>query len=399
MDTKIDTKLPLKHKKLVGKTFRWVVPKIDLLKTQNKQKFKEEILTRLNFSKTAKKQIEYYAISVETHQDESFHLDMLIIFKKMVSMSLTELDILCDKHGNLTKYRTLNLAILNYNYKEDVPLTNIQSLNEVLNRQEIKTDPYYFFQKQMLKDPFNFNLDSFCAKNDYYRFVTGYLPLATKLKRHQDAYCNSILELKSGIAKITPQLIKQELTNQQYALYHSWDGYQIIVDHLNQIPEFHYTRYLKTKNLLITGPSNIGKTSLIQAAYLPNGQHSLETYCAIYPMGMEGWFPKYKSCVYDVIFWNEMKLTSYRYDTILKLLEGSYVMLPDKGTCHKKMDNPLVIMTSNLTMDQHIKIKFGYNNHYYNTAKMALDCRVTNVIVPEGYSLFLLQKLLIPTDK
>ena len=98
------------------------------------------------------------------------------------------------------------------------------------------------------------------------------------------------------------------------------------------------------------------------------------------------------------IYWNQAKLTSYSYDIILQLLDGSPVMLPAKGGGHKKVDNPLVFMTSNMTLDQMIHQKFKYNLSYKQMAKKNLRVRIQNVIIPNGYNLFLLQKLIISSE-
>ena len=115
-------------------------------------------------------------------------------------------------------------------------------------------------------------------------------------------------------------------------------------------------------------------------------------------MGMKDLFPDYKSDTYACIYWNQTKLTSYSYDIILQLLDGSPVMLPAKGGGHKKIDNPLVLMTSNMTLNQMIVEKFKYSLSYQEMAKKNLGVRIQNVIIPQGYNLFLLQKLLVPRD-
>ena len=61
---------------------------------------------------------------------------------------------------------------------------------------------------------------------------------------------------------------------------------------------------------------------------------------------MAHWFPRYYSQAYHCLFWNQAKLTPYGYDAILKLLDGSPVGLPAKGCQYRKIDNPLVMMTS-----------------------------------------------------
>ena len=113
---------------------------------------------------------------------------------------------------------------------------------------------------------------------------------------------------------------------------------------------------------------------------------------------MSQWFPAYVSGVYHMIYWNEAKLTSYDYDTILKLLDGSPMDLSSKGSVSRKVDNPLIIMASNLTLDQMIVQKFKHSKSFIAKAQSNLSVRVKNVTVPPGYNLFLIQKLLIKID-
>lgn len=112
-------------------------------------------------------------------------------------------------------------------------------------------------------------------------------------------------------------------------------------------------------------------------------------------MGMKHWFPPYLSGVYGLIYWNQTKLTSYSYDTILKLLDGSPIDLSTKGGLARKIDNPLVLMTSNMTLEQLICQKFSYSSQYRAMARKNLAVRIENVVVPKGRDLFLLQRLLV----
>ena len=211
----------------------------------------------------------------------------------------------------------------------------------------------------------------------------------------QLAAANLQLKNRSGFRFIDFDLINQQLNDSQKKLFYSWDGYQIIVNYLNQIVTLGYKRPLKTMNLLITGGKSIGKTSLFQSD-LNETHNCVERYTSVYPMGTRDWWPKYRSEVYKLIYWNQAKLTSYQYDTILKVLEGSKVDLPYKGGSTLKYDNPLIIMTSNMTLQQMIQHKFHYSKRYQDLARDNLSVRIQNVIVPKGYDLFILQKLLIP---
>ena len=258
---------------------------------------------------------------------------------------------------------------------------------------------YQLLREQMIKDPFNFEVFKYCIDNnlDKQIYKASYTKATHLLSKIQQAYCNKLLFQKPGFKLIDRALIECKLTPSELQTFDSWTGYQTIIDHLNQIPHYRFRRPSKTMNLLITGPKSIGKSALIWQQYQTDpSMNPINAHCSVYPMGMKDWFPHYKSQIYDVVYWNEAKLTSYAYDTILQLLDGSPVMLPTKGGGHKKIDNPLVIMTSNMTLSQMIKQKFHYNKAYQQMSKQNLSVRITNVVVPEGYNLFLLQKLLVP---
>lgn len=376
--------------KIRGTNFRWVVPQLDPKIWSKKQQFKHQILDTLLSSKTAKKGIKSYSIAIESHSDGNPHLDMLLIFEKQIALELTQLDFFCQKHGNLTRYRTLNQAIINYGSKEDTPLSNLQNIQYILNQQDIKKDPYRFLQEQMLKNPSKFNLAKFCAENNYFKDLKNFGTLASKLKVHQEALCSLELEKKEGIMEITPELISQELTNLEQNEFYSWEGYQIIVDYINQIGKYRSTRPFKSKQLLLVGDPNIGKTSLI---------NTLQKFISVYPMGISNWFPRYSSNACQLIAWNEFRLTLMPYTQLLQFLEGSMMDLQYKGGSVLKRDNPLIIMTSNLRLSEHLYQKFRSESTLLIAGSKNLSARIQEICVPFGKTLFLLQKLIIPKIK
>lgn len=341
----------------------------------------------------------YYRIALEHHVNGTPHLDILLSYDKSIQRQVTDFDYLL-KHGNVTTYRQLNSAIIDYGKKEDKQnLSNFpDDTTQVLNFQDLKKDPYLYLQQQMLKDPLHFNVEQYVRTHNLDPHIKGWASIKNKLKDMQLAAANLSLRQKPGFKFISTSLINQLLNPAEKKLFYSWSGYQTIVDYLNQIISLGNKRPMKTLNLLITGPASIGKTSLFHNPNHSSDQTCVQDFCAVYPMGMSTWFPQYRSHVYKLILWNEAKLTSYSYDTILKLLEGSYLDLPTKGSVAPKRDNPLVIMTSNLTLDQMIQQKFGYNKDYIQMARKNLAVRIQNVIVPKTkkYNLFLLQKLLVP---
>ena len=357
-----------------------------------------------------------WSIAWEVHPSSGRpHLDILLVFEKNVRPGLTSFDYLIKDlkilqkpksdtfvpgHVWVTPYspKKLNQAILDYGFKQDpTPITNItlESKAQLVRTSTLKADSYRYLQLQMLKDPLHFNLQQYCRKHDVFKQITNWSSIKTKLKDSQLAAANLLLKQKPGFKLITPGFIKSILNSSELELYLSWKGYQTIVDYLNQIILQKGNRQQKSRNLLITGAPNTGKSALVwQRNPLP-GRAAISNFCSVYPIGMSQWFPKYQSDVYHCIYWNQAKLTSYSYDTILKLLDGSPLDLPNKGSVSRKVDNPLIIMTSNLTLEQMIQQKFPNNPGYRQMARKNLVVRVENVIVPPGIDLFLLQKLLI----
>ena len=343
--------------------------------------------------------LQYYSIAVQRHLNNVPHLDILLLYEKSVKNSLNRFDKYI-KHGDLTTYRKINECILNYNYKYDkFPLTNLpQDNKKIINLHELKRDPYLFLYTKMKQDPLHFNLEQYVESSQLSEHISGWSGIKTKLKDMQQAAANLILRNKPGFQLITRELIESQLSSDQLKLYDSWGGYQTIVNYLNQIPCYGYKRPIKTKNLLITGPPNCGKTTLFSNRYPQEGQTPIANFVSIYPMATKDWWPRYKSETYKLIFWNEAKLTSYSYDILLRVLEGTQVDLPYKGGSTLKYDNPLVVMTSNLTLQQMISQKFNYNSRYQQMANANLNVRVQNVILPQGYDLFLIQKLFLPLN-
>ena len=370
-----------------------------LLKQQNKRKIKPI----------------YWSIAWEIHPASGLpHLDILIVFERNIQVALDGFDYLIKDlkiqqlavgdqvgigHVWVTPYssRRLNKAILEYGFKQDPePITNLtlQHQQQFIKVNKLKEDPYAYLYDKMKEDPLHFNLQQYVQNHQLSKFISGWSSIKTKLKDMQLAAANLQLKNKPGFKYINRQLIQSQLSPQQLHTFDSWSGYQTIVNYLNQMLLQKGNRQQKTPNLLITGAPNTGKSALVWQRNPLAERAAISNFCSIYPIGMSQWFPKYQSDVYHCIYWNQAKLTSYSYDTILKLLDGSPLDLPNKGSVSRKIDNPLIIMTSNMTLDQMIQQKFSKQPGYINMARANLAVRVQNVIIPVGYNLFLLQKLL-----
>lgn len=389
---------PDSHLKSRSANWRLVIPNLQEYKDANREQLlqlKYQTLELL-LQHQQKYRLRYYHIALQHHVNNIPHLDILLIYEKSVQHKLNHFDYLI-KHGKITTYRKLNRAILDYGKKEDQEALSTlpEDSSKVISIEQLKSNSYAYLEREMLKDPLHFNLEQYVYQNNLAQHISAWSSIKTKLKDMQQAAAHLRLQQKSGFKLITRSLIEESLNPKELKLFDSWKGYQTIVDYLNHIPTWSYKRPLKTKNLLITGEPNIGKTSFIESD-LNKSFNCIENYCSLYPMSSKTWWPNYKSEVYQVISWNETKLTAYSYDVILKVLEGAKVDLPQKGSSTLKYDNPLVIMTSNMTLEQMIKVKFGYSLDLVRLAHKNLGARIENVIVPKGLTLFLIQKLLLP---
>ena len=348
--------------------------------------------------------LRYYHIALEHHANGVPHLDILLIYDRSIQRQLVDYDYLLT-HGNITTYRKLNQAIIDYGKKQDAQaLSNLpedqllpdgSSVSSIIRFYDFKSDPYLYLYHQMKKDPIHFSLEQYVQKNELSPYIKGWSSIKSKLRDMQVAAANLEIKAKPGFKLITRSLVQSLLTPSELKLYDSWSGYQTIVNYLNVMTLQKGNRDPKTLNLLITGAPNCGKSALVWHPKPHSHFNPISKYCSVYPIGMSHWFPKYQSDVYHCIYWNEAKFTAYSYDTILKLLDGSPLDLPNKGGTSRKVDNPLIIMTSNMTLQQMIQQKFGYNRSYVDMARKNLAVRVQNVVVPKNYDLFLLQKLLV----
>lgn len=390
----------MKRTVLQGKVFRWVVPDLDDFITlhhslclleyhlpRDKEQLKDKVLSRLLASKTAHKGLQYYKLAIETHPSTGkYHLDLLLTFKSQIRVKTTQLDFLLMKHGDLTRYRNLSKGIIDYADKEDEPLTNILSTIDVLLHRQLREDPFLLLKKEMVREPLTFNLGEYVAKNHLMQHIRNWSSVKNKLHDAQEYYANILLVQKPGIRSIDRMFITERLTPEELHVYDSWSGYSRIVSYINEITQYGCHRPFKSLNPLLIGPPNIGKTSLAL---------ELERHMAVYPKGVSNWFPSYRSNVYPLILWDQFTLSGMKYPELLKFLQGSPLDLEFKGGSTMKRDNQLILMTSNLSLNYHIQAKFGYDLELYKLSRVNLAVRIDEIIVPEGLTLFLLQKLIV----
>lgn len=381
------------RKRMSGKYWRLVIPAISqygvnwTYDTPSVKRLKASVVDLL-VSKQRPRGLDQYLVAVERHPGSGkLHLDILLTYFRKVRNGANKYDYLI-KHGNLTRYRTVNAAILDYNRKQDPsPLGNLDT-RKTLRISRVKTELYDMMQQAMLRQPFTFDAVAWLANNGLMSAAvrTNMFKIIRAIKARQNQECNRRLQNKPGIREITPQLIRQTLSKQQYQLFKSWPGYQRIVEHINLMTQHRWARPHKTRNLFVVGRPNTGKTTL--------GKH-IARHCSTYPVGVDRWFPEYKAGVYHMLIWNEFNLRVYRYDNLLKLLEGEPMKLPVKGGHVTKHDNPLIYMTSNMDLHGHICSRFKSSINR-NLALSNLSARIEQIIIPANLDLFLMLKLIMP---
>lgn len=397
----------LKGKRILGKYFRWVVP--NLGSQSQVRTLAGDGLLRL---KQKEPYLQYYCLATEVHPTSGvYHLDAFISYSQKVQRTPAYFDYLVNKHGDLTRYRTLNAGILAYGLKDDkMPVSNFPADKDViLKRKQIQEEPYSFLRERMMKDPWNFNAVDYLKKNNLGEafYKTTWSKALSLLRLVQQSECRDRLRSMPGIRYISRQLIIQRLTSDQLALYDSWSGYQTIVDKINLIvtyPNQSQASRLpdKTPHLFLVGPSNLGKSALV--IHHPNTTHpdpGLFKYFSTYHLNLgERYFPPYTDYMVNLVYWDEFVLNSSifpksRYNQFLTYFAGAPTRLPIKGqTSYQRKDNPFHILSSNRTLREHVYATFR-SDQSRAMALSNISTRFHEVIIPSDKPLHILRRLFV----
>jgi len=334
--------------------------------------------------------LEHLGVVREAHKDGTFHLHVYVQYWRRRTLSPKHFDYLL-KHPNVQVVRGLK-GVLDYLVKEDANPLFTKGFNPLyeVNKREIQKEPYKLLQEAMLKDPLGFKPHQWLADNNLTVAIskTNWTKAISLVKKQQQVEANRLLRARIGIKEINSQLIEKSLTSDELIEYRSWDGYQKIVDLLNDVPRYGYNRPHKLKNLMLVGRPNIGKTLLAR---------KIRQYVAVYSFGVENWFPHYDNWVYPMILWNQFYLRAMPYGQLLNVLEGQPTDLPYKGGSILKRDNQLMFITSNMTLEQHINSRFRLEQARA-LARANLRARIEQIQVPQDRDLFLLLKLIQPLE-
>ena len=372
-----------------------ICPKLEILKGQ----VLEELMTNQKH-----RGLTHYTVAWQTHPSNGLaHLDILIKYDRAISKSASsfnyllplcpqDLDLLPHRKPkvNITHYALtrLNMAILEYGTKEDPhPLNTFtaQQSKRFLILSQIKKDPYGYLRDKMAQDPYGFDLAEYSVDYNLDTVIPCWSAIKTKLTDIRAAMIAKLQLSKPGLRVISRALIQERLTSDELSIFDGSPAFQIIVDHLNQIVTYGHSRPHKTSNLFISGPRDIGKTSLFTQLAKITGSYQLKIE--------NKYLNRYSNGKYGFILWNQIKLTDFTHTWILQFLEGMPVSIPMRYNSCIKRDNPLVVMTSNLPLATHIKNRFKDNAFFQNHALQNLGARITavEVLVP----MFFMQKLLV----
>ena len=405
-----EEKLAIKKFVLVGKTYfltyKGSSPFGEILTKQSLKNF----LVYNNVFDRKVKPVKYH-ICQQMYDDGTPHFHAILVYDRRKRVERPDYYDYLGIHPNIQTMRNMKAA-LEYVRKQDPnPLTNMDLVSERRVARACHTSSLYqLLQQQMLRDPFRFDVDDYCASNGIFKqiYKANYSKAITLIKRAQPAYARKILRQKPGIKYISQDLISQRLTPQEKLQYYRHPCYAKIIEHINQIyiypnqnPESMAPS--KTRHLLLVGQSSIGKSALVD--HRPTVQHSypgLMHYLSCYHMSIgQKFFPPYRSFDYRLVRWNQFTIHSDMfpksgYNRLLDYLEGAPSALPQKGRAPvERQDNPKHILTSNRSLQQHI-CKTFHSQQSRALARMNLGSRIDCVVVPRGCSIHFLRKLFVP---
>ena len=333
--------------------------------------------------KTHQPEWEYlrYAVVMETHtkdEDKGTHLHLYVGFPKTTSVKLDRFDYL-GKHGKLERVRDY-ASVLKYMTKENRPRANFDYIEDIMRKDFPRAVEILLSQGLHIRQIYRTYSSIVASKN-----WGGYLRYLSFQKESEKITFQ--LE-KPGLRMITSELIKARLSDQEYDLFYSSDIYQRIVDKVNDIVVYGCNRPHKAKALFLTGPPNTGKTTFTLA---------LQRRVATFTFPDDGWWQGYQSDVFKMIQWDQLDLRAFSYPKLLKFLQGLRMDLPIKGSHITRCDNPLIITSSNLSLEEHICSRFSsQKNREHSRAN--LRARIDEVNVGSQPIFFLIKLLVSPTE-
>ena len=407
-DSKAENTLPTGFRlqsKVYFITYRGMTDSGHRILKQNLAKF---LLNQNPHDRTSRPQ--KYLVCQQMYDSGQPHFHAILVYPKRKQITRPDYYDFEGIHPNIQTMRNMKAA-LQYVYKQDPsPLTNMDILQQRrVARAKDTSSLYELLQQQMLKDPFNFDVQDYCHRHGLAKqiYKANYTKAIRLVRMMQPAAARALLRSKPKIKFITPPLIRQNLNEAQLQQFYSHSCYQNIIDHINQIYKYPNQNQKsmapsKTPHLLLVGDSSIGKSALVD--HRPTAQYpypGLMHYYPCYHLSIgQKYFPPYRSFDYSLVRWNQFTIDSdmfpkKSYNRLLDYLEGAPSALPQKGRAPvQRQDNPKHILTSNRTLQQHICKTFR-TQQSRALARMNLGTRIQCVEIPRGKSLHFLRKLFV----
>ena len=322
-----------------------------------------------------------YAAVLETHTQDAEkgkHLHLYVGYPRTCRVKLDRFDYL-GKHGKLERVRSY-ACVLKYMTKENLPKANFNYMEDIMRKDFPRAVEILLSQGMSIRQIYRTYSSVVASKNwaGYLRFVAYQLDSQKFLTQLG----------KPGIRLITPELVRARLSPEEYSQYQKNPVYERIVNLINDTVRYGSNRPHKAKALFLTGAPNTGKTTLGLA---------LQSRMGTFTFPDDGWWQGYQSDVFRLIIWNQFNLRRLAYPTLLKFLQGLRMDLPIKGSHVTRSDNPLIFLTSNMTLEELICKRFSSQQ---NRAKSRANLAVRIDEIDIGQTpIFILTKLLVsPTE-
>jgi SpoVK/Ycf46/Vps4 family AAA+-type ATPase len=340
----------------------------------------KEVIETLKMNQPQWQYLKYAAVK-QTHTKDAakaVHLHLYVSFPKKRLIKLDRFDYL-GKHGKLERVRDYS-SVITYMTKENRPQCNFDYIEVVMRKDFPKAVQILLSQGLHIREIYTKYSSIVASKN-----WSGYLRL---LSFHKDSE-KIILQLeKPGLRMITPELIKARLSDQELSLYYSSDIYGRIIDKVNDIVRYGCHRPHKAKALFLTGRPGTGKTTFGLA---------LARKVATFTFPDDGWFAGYQSDIFKMIQWEQFDISAFRYPKLLKFLQGLRMNLPIKGSHVNRSDNPLIYLTSNLTLQELICSRFSSKENR-DKSRLNLGARIEEINLGDKPIFFLLKLLVSPIE-
>lgn len=270
------------------------------------------------------------AVAQEKHKDGSFHYHVFLDFSKAIDTENPRYFDIEDFHPNCKGARNRE-NVLSYLLKEDKYVLMDDHIYHLCMRWNTTVK---YIVEQMLKK--GYGPDYTATQLGNYGF------LHSDRIRKWWKILNAAKVREKELNKTGWKVVLERFKGLDERIYE-------VLETAAHYDELGVKRPLKTLNLLLwSDDPNFGKTTFTIAL-----QECLKTF----DFPTDGWWDGYDDEFYQLIVWNECSFIGWQIQQINKLFEGSGIQLPIKGAKQTKTDNPLIICTSNVSLDGLLKQK------------------------------------------